>query len=225
MTNVNIFDSVSPNSGEFFKFKAVGDAVQGTYVDKSEGTDSFGNDQIIYVIKDSDSKTWNVAFRKDAAFVNERMAGIRLGQIVGFRFDEERDSKKMPGKKAKIIRIYADAKFVDNEWLAAQKNLDFSGSHIETTTPISEESEIDQSLKNVFEAPKDAVAASGVLPEDVKEVSGALAAVRQLAITKGLTSELDPEHEQDGAIENFAKMDLNEANMTKIIIALTGFVK
>lgn len=220
---MNIFDNVTPSSGEFFKFKNIGDSIQGTYIDKSEGTDSFGNDQNIYVIKDKDGKTWNVAFRKESQFVNERMAGIRLGQIVGFRFDEERDSKKMPGKKAKIIRIYADSKFVDNEWLASQRNLDLSGVSNDRGA-VSEESEVDQAVKDVFEVPADATAASGSLPT-AEKTGGALEAVRQLARTKGLTSDTMPIADQDQLIETFAEMPLTEQNMTKIIIALTGITK
>jgi hypothetical protein len=38
MADINIFDSATPQSGEFFKFSNVGDAVQGTYIDKKSGT-------------------------------------------------------------------------------------------------------------------------------------------------------------------------------------------
>ena len=220
---MNIFDNVTPNSGEFFKFKNIGDSIQGTYIDKSEGVDSFSNEQIIYVIQDKEGKTWNVAFRKESAFVNERMNGIRFGQIVGFRFDEERDSKKMPGKKAKIIRIYADSKFVDTEWLASQKNLDLSGV-ANNRGAVSEETEVDQTIKDAFEAPSDATAASGSLPKAEKP-NGALDAVRQLARTKGLTSDTMPVEAQDELIEAFAELKMEDKNMTKIIIALTGITK
>jgi hypothetical protein len=218
MTNVNIFEKASPNSGEFFKFKNIGDSIQGTYIGKSEGVDSYANDQVIYAIKDTEGKIWNVAFRKEAAFVNERMEGIRFGQVVGYRFDEERDSKKMPGKKAKIIRIYADSKFVDQEWLNSQKNLDLAGS--EVSEPV--ESEIEASLKNIFEVPADAVAASGSLPTDKKN-NNALEAIRQLAMTKGITSAELPQADQDALIVAFSGLTMTEDNLTQIIIKITGY--
>lgn len=218
MSNVNIFEKASPNSGEFFKFKNVGDSIQGTYINKSEGVDSFNNTQLIYAVKDSEGKVWNVAFRKEAAFVNERMEGIRFGQIVGFRFDEERDSKKMPGKKAKIIRIYADEQFVDQDWINARKNLDSCSGQEETSV---EESEIEAAMNDAFKAPADAVAASGVLPEEDKK-NNALEAVRQLARTKGITSSELPIQEQDNLIVAFSGLPLTEENLTQVIIKITG---
>jgi hypothetical protein len=218
MSNVNIFEKASPNSGEFFKFKNIGDSIQGTYINKSEGVDSYNNTQFIYAVKDSEGKVWNVAFRKEAAFVNERMEGAKFGQIVGFRFDEERDSKKMPGKKAKIIRIYADEQFVDQDWINARKNLDSCSGQEET--PV-EESEIEAAMNDAFKSPADAVAASGVLPEDDKK-NNALEAVRQLARTKGITSSELPIQEQDNLIVAFSGLPLTEENLTQVIIKITG---
>lgn len=217
--NVNIFENATPNSGEFFKFKNIGDGIQGTYIDKTEGTDSFGNEQIIYMIKDSDDKIWNIAFRKASAFVHERMASIKLGQIVGYRFDEEKESKKMPGTKAKIIRIYADNKFVDKEWLDRQKELELPGA----TTAYAEDNDIDPAIKDVFTAPADATAVTGTMPTEPK--NDALDAIRTLARTKGLTHETMTQEDSDRAIEAFAELSLTEENMTKIIIKLTGFTK
>src|SRR3990167_732961 len=107
MNDLNIFETAKPQTGEFFKFKSIGDGLQGTYIDNREGVDSFGNDQIIYVLSDKTGKIWNLGFRKTSLVIHERMKNIRFGQIVGFRFDEERDSKRTPGTKVKIIRIYA----------------------------------------------------------------------------------------------------------------------
>lgn len=216
MTDLNIFENATPNSGEFFKFKNIGDSIQGTYIGKNEGVDSFGNEQCIYMIQDKEGKVWNVAFRKESQFVNERMDMISLGQIVGYRFDEERDSKKMPGKKAKIIRIYADNKFVDTEWLARQKELSSYSSNEEVD-------EIESTIKNAFEAPANSTVASGSLPKS--EGNDALDAVRQLARTKGLTSNTLPIEEQDKLISTYTELPLTTENMTKIIISLTGYPK
>ncbi|MFA5696667.1 MAG: hypothetical protein WC917_04500, partial [Bacilli bacterium] len=170
----------------------------------------------------------NVAFRKESLFVNERMAGIKLGQIVGYRFDEERDSKKMPGKKAKIIRIYADNKFVDKEWIERQKLLEDGMNN----DPVSNygakvtEDTVDKAIVDAFELPTDATAVSGSMPTTTeKPKNDALEAIRTLAKTKGLTHESMAEEDADRMIEEFAGLKLEDANLTKIIIALTGYTK
>lgn len=210
--DLNIFDEALPQDGEFFNFKEVGDSIQGTYIDSREGTDSYDNEQTIYVIKDSEDKVWNVGFRNSNVFVNERMSKIKLGQIVGFRFDEERDTKK-GANKAKIIKIYADNKFIDKEWLAAKKELDeLSGS---------------EEKKESFEAPKDTEAATVTPPEveEDPEENDALNAIRQLAKTKGVTKGAETPKEEDEVIEVFAGLKLTEDNFTKIIVKLTGYTE
>ncbi len=217
MSDINIFDSAKPQGGEFFKFKNVGDAVQGTYVDSRTGTDSFNNQQTIYVIQDKDGKIWNLGFADRNLIIHERMAGIRMGQIVGFRYDEERESKKNPGTKAKIIRIYADPKAVDNEWLAEQKRLNelFGGPAPKAVTEVAED-ELD------FNQPVDEEGDLQAADEKPQK-NEALSAIRTLAMTKGLTNEIMLDSEADEAIEKFAGLPLTEENLTKIIIKLTGY--
>ena len=234
-TEFDIFSNASPQSGEFFKFKNVGDSVQGTYIDVRNGTDSFGNQQVIYVLQDKSGKVWNLGFRQTAMVIHERMNGVRLGQIVGFKFDEERDSKRNPGTKVKIIRVYADPKFIDSEWIAHQesisKNFSRTAGALQAAVPekASEESEEED-----FKVPADAGAATGGLTnapveEEVEMVSEkpkneAVDAIRNLARTKGLTNDSMSEKEADSVIEKYTGHILAEENLTKIIISLTGYV-
>lgn len=226
MTNISIFDSVKPQVGEFFKFKNIGDSIQGTYIDVRNGIDSFGNAQKIYVIIDKEGKVWNLGFREKNAVIMERMANILFGQIVGFRFDEERDSKKNPGYKAKIIRIYADPKFINHEWVAQRNKIEaqFAGSGVEKV----DDDKINTDMEDIFELPKTAAPAVGNLPDQGtapgNSKNEALDAIRNLAKTKKLTSNLMTYAEADKAIEEYTKLPLIEENLTKIIIALTGFV-
>ena len=116
MDKINIFDEVK--QGEFFSFKNIGDSIQGTYIDaRYNQIDSFQNQQNIYVIQDAEGKIWNIGFKLTNKAGNERMKQIRFGQIVGFRFDREQESKQPGRNKAKIILIYADPKFINEEWL------------------------------------------------------------------------------------------------------------
>lgn len=238
MQEVDIFSSAKPQSGEFFSFKTVGDSVQGTYIDVRQGIDGYGNSQSIYVLSDADGKIWNVAFRNVPKpgndFMNDQMKAIRFGQIIGFRYDEERDSKNRPGSKAKIIRIYADPKLVDHAWIEQRKSIEerYSGTatHAATSINTAPRSSVDDeydAMGGDFEAPAGAGPAAGNLPtgEVAKPQNEAVNAIRNLAKTKGLTTDAMSEEEADKVIEEYTKLPLVEEHLTKIIISLTGYSK
>ena len=223
--DLNIFNETLPQDGEFFNFKEVGDAIQGTYIDSREGIDGFDNEQDIYVIKDKDNKIWNVGFRKTNTFIQERMKNIVKGQIVGFRFDEERETK-MGSNKAKIIKIYADNKFIDTEWMESQKKLN-EMSGVKEEAP---KADYKQGTDEPFKSPDKTEAATVTPPTatsvpETNEENEALNAIRQLARTKELTNGATTSTEEDEIIEAFAEMKLEEENFTKIIVALTGYTK
>lgn len=228
MTDINIFDSATPQSGEFFKFSNVGDAVQGTYIDKKSGTDGYGNTQTIYVLKDSDGKIWNLGFKDSSIIIHERMNGIHMGQIVGFKYDEERENKKNPAlHKAKIIRVYADPKFVDTVWLDEQKRLaDLFGNapkHSQVTHTVDEIVEEVDEDKPPFNS---AVSSNnGDLQADAKSSDDAFTTLRQLAMTKGLINELMFDKEADEAIVAYAGMPMTEENLTKLIMKVVNYTK
>lgn len=222
MNNINIFESAKPLTGEFFKFKDVGDSIQGTYIDARKGVDSFGNNQIIYTIIDTASKVWNIGFSEKTQVINERMKTVRFGQIVGFRFDEKRPSKKQPGTFAKIIRIYADPKLVDHEWLKNQQQLDSRfEAHpvIDQVPPVNNEEEEEPVEAEPAEEGIEAYPADEEIQPKKNE---ALEAIRALAKNKKIINSKMTEEEGDAAIEAFTGLSLTEANFTKIIIALTS---
>jgi len=223
--NVDIFANAKPQGGEFFKFQNVGDSVQGTYIDVRRGIDGYNNPQTIYVIQDTAGKVWNVAFRDSNMIIHERMNGIRFGQIVGFRFDEHRDSKKNPGTKAKIIRVYADPKLVDQEWLARQKEIEamYGSAKPATSAPVDDVFGFEDDEEN-SDIPFESPATGGGSPAAVNPQNEAITAIRNLAKTKGLTKEGMTDAEADAVIEKYAGHALKEENLTKIIIALTGYV-
>jgi hypothetical protein len=251
--NIDIFTSAKPQGGDFFKFKNVGDSIQGTYIDKRNGIDSFNNAQTIYIIQDATGKVWNLGFRQTAVVIHERMNGIRFGQIVGFRFDEERESKRTPGTKIKIIRIYADPKLVDQKWLDDRKAIEEKYGPTEPLPPYTAPTVVSQQIpahpkpnsvvvppspqdefdegdvtpegEQPFKAPVDAAPAGGNLPAtDTKPRSEALDAIRTLAMTKGLTNDQMSPPGRDKIIELYTGYKLTDENATKIIIKLTGYV-
>lgn len=211
-TQIDIFSIAKPQSGEFVKFINIGDSIQGTYIDKRQAIDSFNNEQTIYVLEDKDGKCWNVAFRLTTTIIHERMDGISYGQIVGFKFDEHRESKRNPGTKVKIIRIYADPKLVNREWIDAQKALG-NNSFIAPKEPkvAPEQSNFDK------------FGEGEPFPSEPKS-NEAIEAIRALAKTKGLTKDALNDIEGDEIIERFTGLPLTEENLTKVIIALTSYV-
>lgn len=229
--NINIFEDAKPQGGEFFKFKKVGDSIQGTYIDAHDAVDSYGNEQTIYVLLDTNNKVWNLGFRKTATVIHERMKGIRLGQIVGFRFDEERDSKRNPGTKAHIIRIYADPKLIDTEWLEEQKRIEAKWNSLATKKDqIASQSYVPTGSinenNNAFNVPDNSVSADASLPINKNNnISETVKAIFNLAKTKGLIDDGMDEYESIQRIEQFSGLSLTEDNFTKIIIAITGYVK
>lgn len=223
MDDLNIFESATPQTGEFFKFSKIGDEIQGTYIDARNGVDSFGNEQIIYTLLDKDGKIWNYGVRSQVTVIHDQMRNIRFGQIVGFRYDEDKPSKVKPGTMAKIVRIYADPKLVNREWLEQRKELEeqfgpktvIPATHTETESKTEPKTDAD-----VEEFPDtDTV----VEAEKASSKNEAIDAIRNLAVTKGLTTADMKQAEADATIEKFTKLKLNEDNFTKVIIALTSF--
>jgi hypothetical protein len=229
--SVNIFDEVK--QGTFFKFDKVGDSVQGTYIGKMPAMGKFGP-QVIYILQDKEGAVWNVSFNTTKKIVTDRMDSIRFGQIVGFKFDETRPTDK--GNDAKIIRIYADPKFIDHEWLAAQKELresagEYTSPAAGVTSHEEEEEEDDGAIQDPnmfngkpFVVPADAAPTGTSIPvETSAPKNDALDAIRQLAITKELVSPTMAQVTIDKTISEFAGLPMIEENFTKIIIAITGY--
>jgi hypothetical protein len=230
MTKVNIFENenAQPLMGEFFAFDKVGAAIQGTYVDQREGTDTFGNEQNIYVIIDDNDKVWNCGFRKTSVtgqIIADRMEKAEYGVIVGFRFDGEKPSKVKPGVMAKVINCYFDPKVVDTDWVARRKTVAAAEAAASADGQKASD-DFDNFGKDIpFSAPTDAGASTvGAPTTNEKPRNEAVDAIRQLARTKGLTNDTMSEADADKVIEQYAEFPLTEENLTKIIIKLTGYV-
>lgn len=233
MSDVDIFSVAKPQGGEFFAFKQVGDQIQGTYIDQRRGVDSYGNDQIIYVLQDKNGKVWNLGFRLAATITHERMRGISFGQIIGFKFEENRPSKQAGRNPTKIIRIYDDKQLVDQAWLDQQKAIEarYEGQVASASARQIEPAHDDGfgPFGDNFKAPESAVPVSSGVPEaspaGVAPRNEAVDAIRNLARTKGLTTESMSEADADKAIEQYTGLTLTEENLTKIIIKLTSYSK
>ena len=220
---MNIFDESDPK-GEFMSFKKIGDAVQGTYIEMYEAVDSFGNDQYVYQLKTSDNKVMNVGVNKRTTVLTDKMANVKFGQIIGFRYDEDKASKKYPGKFAKIISLYADSNIYDIAWLEARKKIEesrTSGPSRAETAPVEEEDDYE-----TIDVPATATSVTqGIPPKTSNEVEkgDAVEAIFNLAKTKKLTYEGIDQAGAIAVIEAFTGMVFKPENHTKIIIKLTTY--
>lgn len=241
---LNIFNDATPQNGTFFKFKEIGDSVQGTYINKREGIDGYGNTQIIYIIKDAAGEIWNVAYRKTNEVIQKQMNEVHFGQIVGFRFDARKENKKTPGTMMHIINQYSDPKFVDKVWLEEQEKMVEKANSMTQGNGVGineiEKSRMDAEKqwkaldgnntdgvnKSVFtreKAPEEAQPLKAAIP--TSKVDDTLTAIRTLATTKGLAPSGMDIDAVDALIEVFTEMKLSKDNYTKIIIALSGYKK
>ena len=157
MSKVDIFSETQPFATKWASFKKVGDAVQGTYIGSRRAQDGFGHDQIIYELLDKDTnEVINVGLNLSKKLLHQRMQSVKLGQIVGFKYTSDKEIvNKKTGTKAttKIIDVWADPKFMDQEWIDQNKHLmdapktDYSPAAIAS----SEESEMDRRFNEMTE--------------------------------------------------------------------------
>ena len=105
-------DKVSSN---WWKKRKIGDTIQGTLVSKQQRMNQLSDqNQWIYEIKTVDEEYWNVG---GTLGIDAQMRNISLGQIVEFRYIEERPSKKPGMSAAKIVQVFSSKNAVDEKWL------------------------------------------------------------------------------------------------------------
>lgn len=225
---VDIYGMGDVQDGKFFSFKNVGDSIKGTYIDVREGVDTYKNEQLIYVLKDENGENWNVGVRKTNKILIDEMNAKSFGDIIGFKFDEEKESKSYPGKFAKIIRVYPYKTKgpVDEKWLAEKAELDAklsrynpsstSFSNAPITAPASPQEPQGEVKPMNTSIPTDTVQ---------KEENSAFLAIKNLAESKGLVSSDMDSATAKTVIETYAGVPLTEENYSAIIVKLTGFSK
>ena len=141
----SIFDNPDNRmSNKSFKWEKIGDKLEGTLVGKRSVIIQDNNDnnveKLIYEIKTPDGEFWNVW---DKPSIRTQMERVKLGQIIGFEFVEERPNKRNPGlNKAKIIQVWSNAKIVDEGWIKEHREEAIDESTV-IDEPTSDESGVD----------------------------------------------------------------------------------
>lgn len=118
---VDIIKDENKVKSNWVKFSKVGDTIQGTLVGIRKVLNQLsGQEQTIYEIKTEANEYWNVGSK---AAIDTQMRHVKLGDIVAFKFIDEREPTKAGMNPAKIIQIYHDPKIVDEEWLKEQEEV------------------------------------------------------------------------------------------------------
>lgn len=235
MSNTDdVFDRAAkenPTLGDFFKFVNVGDRISGTFTDLLEGVDGYGNEQYIVVLRNS-GINHRVSVRKNHTVLVEQLKQVRFGQIIGFRFAEERESKK-GGAKSKIINLAQVPGMVDEEWIKEKLAIDAKygispevslvPKFANTVAPVA----VDDVPFVETPAPTPAPVATptpapAATPAVSTETNPVFETIRNLAATKGLVKEGTPAAQVDEVIKTITGFELNEENTTSIIMKLSA---
>jgi hypothetical protein len=121
--NIDIFSSGKSSEVEWASFKEIGDSYQGTYIGKYKAINKYNQSQTIYELLDAAGKIIKVGVLDTKKIFHNVMDHVFLGQIVGFKYTENKPSKNGTGNDTKIIAIWQDPKIVNQEWIDRQKEL------------------------------------------------------------------------------------------------------
>lgn len=135
----SIFDDTNKLTGNWWKKNKIGDKIEGTFEGKNLQVNQMsGNEQMVYEIRTSDEELYLVGGNIG---IDSQMKRVKVGQIVGFEFTEERPNKKNPAlNPTKVVQVYANPNIVNKEWLAQQKELEES-QPVETASVTTKEAE------------------------------------------------------------------------------------
>lgn len=229
----SIFDNAaSTERGEFFKFVTAGDKISGTYIEVFDNIDGFNNEQRVYVLKDSDGKIWNVGIKKWNRGILETMEKQRLGQIIGFTYVGDKESKKSH-RMFKDIKVSADARFYDKAWLQQQQDIVKAFEGLPKPSEVVP-GKVDNLQNDVDAAPlQDAVPLkTGIVHSNTGPVTDvdqgtmtmdSLLAVRSLARSKGLTNDSMSDSGCDKAIFAYTQLPYAQENLTAIIVKISAY--
>lgn len=134
----SIFNDTNKMTGNWWKKEKIGDRIEGTFESKNTQINQMsGKEQMVYKIRSEQGDLYLVGGNIG---IDSQMEKVKVGQIVGFEYTEERENKKNPSFAAtKIVQVYANPNIVNKEWLAQQKELDGIQVNQEVTTKEAEE--------------------------------------------------------------------------------------
>lgn len=186
---MTIFTDENKVKNNFFKFAKVGDEVEGTLVGKRQVPNQLsktGELQWIYELLTDGEELWNVGSK---SAVDVQMRHVKLGQIVGFRYIEERQATRPGMSNTKIIQVFANPKRVNKEWLLQHESELMSGGEVEEGGVVVESENNGVDIEKVFSEEEKKQASSTVLKPGAAVVQNAsenpkIAEIAELMKTK-----------------------------------------
>jgi hypothetical protein len=112
----DLFSKSNEVQANFWKLTTVGDSIKGVLVDKKISQNTLKNPpvgQTIYTLMQDDGLPIYIGGRGNQN--PQVIAGLeqcKLGQYVGIKFEEERESTKPGLQAAKILRVYTAGKMM-----------------------------------------------------------------------------------------------------------------
>lgn len=142
---MSIFNDENKIKSNWFAFKNIDDNIEGTFIGKRQVPNQLkGALQWVYELLLDNGEVWNVGGKSG---IDVQMRHIKLGQIIGFKFVEQRKPSKPGQQGTKIIQVFANPNVVNEQWLqdkAGQEGLDYL---TDPNQPIQQQQDID--IKNV----------------------------------------------------------------------------
>lgn len=117
----SIFTDENKVSSMYWAPKEIGDSIEGTFIEKRVVVNRMkeNEDQNVYTLKTADGEIVDVYGKKG---IDMQMRGVRLGQVIGFKFTEKRPSKTPGMFPTNVIQVYANPDVVDEAWLKEQED-------------------------------------------------------------------------------------------------------
>lgn len=217
---------------EWASFKTVGERVAGTFIGLEEDLDGFNNPQLVVKLL-RDGKRINYGVRLSHVWLVDQIKKYRLGQIIGFVFKETKPSPK--GQPTKVIVPMASAGMIDDEWTKnwLESQTKIGRSTEEALKPIIDVSERLQTYRSnmmgvpVTNAPITATPVTPAAPvattvAPAPSTSQVFDTIKNLAIARGVVPATATREEVEAKIKEMTQLDITDANVTQILVALTN---
>jgi hypothetical protein len=144
---MSIFDDKNKVTGAWMKFSKIGDSIEGTLVERRELPSTLtGEMQQIYEIKISGDVIIDGVKQQVAPgdvflvggkkFMDNQLKHVRVGQVIGLKYENDIPSKKPGMYPTKCIQVYANAKIVDEDWLNSVDQTEDSDGTLDGATDM-----------------------------------------------------------------------------------------
>lgn len=121
LDNIDSDENLAPSN--WFKFKNVGDAVAGVFLDyeDKEASDGFGA-QRVYNVLQKDGEEVKVAIALSKTGTIDRLKPLRKGDLVSIEFEKELPPSKKGHNPTKVLQVYIKRTPAGDATRAAEKS-------------------------------------------------------------------------------------------------------